>query len=87
VTKGITPDQAKQLLSLAGNDLHALASVRNIGHYMNLSGSKDCDIAVIPKCGHAPVNIETKRMIRIDNLTKRKYYRNEKIKCVLSAAF
>jgi uncharacterized protein len=44
------------------------ASVRNIDHYMNLSSNKDCDIAVIPKCGHAPVNIETKRLIRIDHL-------------------
>ncbi|MCX6225209.1 MAG: MBL fold metallo-hydrolase [Bacteroidia bacterium] len=44
------------------------ASVRNIEHFMNQSGSKDCEIAVIPKCGHAPVNIETKRMIRIDHL-------------------
>jgi L-ascorbate metabolism protein UlaG (beta-lactamase superfamily) len=44
------------------------ASIRNIEHYMNLSGSKVCDIAVIPQCGHAPVNIETKRLIRIDHL-------------------
>ncbi len=44
------------------------ASIKNIEHYMNLSKNKDCDIAVIPKCGHSPVNIETKRMIRIDNL-------------------
>jgi hypothetical protein len=27
-----------------------------------------CGIAVIPNCGHAPVNIETKRMIRLDNI-------------------
>lgn len=44
------------------------ASIRNIEHYMNLSNNKDCDIAVIPKCGHAPVDVETKRLIRIDHL-------------------
>ena len=45
------------------------ASIKNIIHYMSISGNKDYTIAVIPKCGHAPVNIETKRMVRIDNLT------------------
>lgn len=44
------------------------ASIKNIGHYMKLSGSKVCDIAVIPQCGHAPVHVQTKRMIRIDHL-------------------
>jgi pimeloyl-ACP methyl ester carboxylesterase len=44
------------------------ASVKNILHYMRISGNKDFNIAVIPKCGHAPVDIETKQMIRIDNL-------------------
>jgi pimeloyl-ACP methyl ester carboxylesterase len=45
------------------------ASVKNIIYYMSLSGNNDYSIAVIPKCGHAPVNVETKRMIRIDNLS------------------
>ena len=44
------------------------ASIRNIQHYMSLSGNKEYDVAVIPKCGHAPVDTETKRLIRIDNL-------------------
>lgn len=44
------------------------ASVRNIIHYMQISGNGDYNIAVIPKCGHAPVDVETKRLIRIDNL-------------------
>jgi uncharacterized protein len=44
------------------------ASISNILHYMKLSGNEDYNIAVIPKCGHAPVDIETKRLIRIDNL-------------------
>jgi hypothetical protein len=35
---------------------------------MKISGNKYYDIAVIPKCGHAPVDVETKRLIRIDNL-------------------
>ena len=45
-----------------------LASVKNIVYYMSISGNKDYQIAVIPNCGHAPVNIETKRMIRLDNI-------------------
>ncbi|MHC1705105.1 MAG: alpha/beta hydrolase family protein [Tenuifilaceae bacterium] len=44
------------------------ASVKNIIYYMSLSGNKDYNIAVIPKCGHAPVNVETKRLIRMDHL-------------------
>lgn len=44
------------------------ASVKNILHYMEKSGNKDYSIAVIPKCGHAPVNVETQIMIRIDNM-------------------
>ncbi len=45
-----------------------MASVSNIIHYMAVSGNKDYHIAVIPNCGHAPVNLETKRMIRLDNI-------------------
>ena len=44
------------------------ASIKNIQHYMSLSGNRDYNIALIPEMGHAPVNINTKRMIRIDNL-------------------
>ena len=28
---------------------------------MEITGNKDCFIAVIPKCNHSPVNNETKR--------------------------
>lgn len=65
----------------------SVASVRNIGHYMNLSGNKNCDIAVIPQCGHALVNVQTKMMIRIDYLMVN--WLNENIapaKCVESCA-
>lgn len=44
------------------------ANVKNIMHYMKISGNQNVDIAVIPDCGHAPVNVKTRRMIRIDNL-------------------
>lgn len=44
------------------------ASVNNIVHFMGLSGNKDYKIVIIPRCGHAPVDVETRRMIRIDNL-------------------
>ncbi len=44
------------------------ASVNNIIHYMSLSGNNDYRIAVIPDCGHSPVSVETKRMIRLDNI-------------------
>lgn len=44
------------------------ASVKNIIYYMGMSGNNDYNIAVIPNCGHAPINVETKRMIRLDNL-------------------
>jgi pimeloyl-ACP methyl ester carboxylesterase len=44
------------------------ASVNNIVHYMSLSGNKNYSIAIIPEMGHVPVNVKTKRMVRIDNL-------------------
>jgi pimeloyl-ACP methyl ester carboxylesterase len=44
------------------------ASVKNILHYMSLSGNKNYNIAIIPEMGHVPVNVKTKRMVRIDNL-------------------
>lgn len=44
------------------------ASIRNIEHLMALSGNEECEVAIIPRCGHAPVDVETKSLIRIDNL-------------------
>jgi hypothetical protein len=44
------------------------ASVKNILRYMELSGNDNYNIAIIPKCGHAPVNVETRRLVRIDHL-------------------
>lgn len=44
------------------------ASVKNITYYMKISGNKEYMIAVIPDCGHAPVNIKTKRMVRLENI-------------------
>lgn len=44
------------------------ASANNIVRYMSISGNNDYLIAIIPNCGHAPVNTETKRMIRMDNI-------------------
>jgi len=44
------------------------ASVRNIGKYMGISGNPNYSIAVIPRCGHAPVDTETRRLVRIDHL-------------------
>jgi uncharacterized protein len=44
------------------------ASVDNIIHYMSISGNTDYRIAIIPDCGHSPVSVVTKRMIRIDNI-------------------
>lgn len=43
-------------------------SVKNIEYYMNLSGNKNCNIAVIPRMGHVPVDIETKVRINFDYL-------------------
>lgn len=43
-------------------------SVENISFYMNLSGNNDYNVAVLPDCGHSPVNIKTSRMVRLDNL-------------------
>lgn len=44
------------------------ASVENILNYMSLIGNRKYAVAIIPECGHAPVNVKTKRMIRLDNL-------------------
>jgi pimeloyl-ACP methyl ester carboxylesterase len=39
------------------------ASIKNIEHYMSISGNKDYNIAVLPNCGHAPVDVDTKQMV------------------------
>lgn len=44
------------------------ASVRNIEYYMNLSGNTNCNVAVIPRMGHVPVDIETRVRINFDYL-------------------
>ena len=44
------------------------ASIKNILHHMSISGNQEYTIAVIPTCGHSPVDIETRRMVRLDNL-------------------
>ena len=43
-------------------------SVRNIQQCMMSSGNDDCNIAVIPKMGHVPVDVETGRRIDFDYL-------------------
>ena len=43
-------------------------SVRNINRFMAISGNINCNIAVIPKMGHVPVDIETKKRIEFDYL-------------------
>lgn len=61
----------KKWLAIFGKDdpvVPTSESVKNIIHFMALSGNNDYSIAVIPDCGHAPVNIKTKRMIRLDNM-------------------
>ena len=61
----------KKWLAIFGEDDRVVptdASVKNILHYMSLSGSKSYNIAIIPEMGHVPVNVKTKRMVRIDNL-------------------
>ncbi len=42
--------------------------VKNITNYMNISGNKDYEIVILPKCGHAPLNSETNEMVRIDHI-------------------
>jgi hypothetical protein len=43
-------------------------SVRNIREFMKISGNDDYVIAVMPHCGHAPVDTETKRRIAFENI-------------------
>ena len=43
-------------------------SVTNIKHYMAVSRNENYWIAVIPDCGHAPINLKTQRMVRLDHL-------------------
>ena len=44
------------------------ASIKNIIYYMNLSNNDEYNIAVLPDCGHVPINTKTKRLIRLDNI-------------------
>lgn len=43
-------------------------SVENMIHYMQLSGNKNYNIAVIPDCGHGIINLKTNQIIRINHL-------------------
>jgi hypothetical protein len=45
------------------------ASVKNILRYMAVSGNRDFAVAVIPRCGHTPVDTETRERVRFENLT------------------
>ncbi len=63
------------------------ASVRNIGKFMGKSGNTKYSIAVIPRCGHAPVDTETHRLVRIDNLLLNWLNQNvSPLKCVQQCA-
>jgi pimeloyl-ACP methyl ester carboxylesterase len=44
------------------------ASIKNIKHYMSLSGNTDYNIAILPNCGHAPVDVGTKQMVNFHYL-------------------
>ncbi len=44
------------------------ASIKNIHHYMSLSSNIDYNIAILPNCGHAPVDIETRQMVNFHYL-------------------
>jgi pimeloyl-ACP methyl ester carboxylesterase len=44
------------------------ASIRNIQEFMTISGNEDYVVAVIPRCGHAPVDTRSKRRITFENL-------------------
>ena len=44
------------------------ASVKNILHYMSVSGNEDYTIAIIPNCGHAPVDTKTGQRILFENI-------------------
>ncbi len=43
------------------------ASVQVITRSMAESGNDDYTVAVLPRCGHAPVDTETRRRIRFEN--------------------
>ena len=53
VAVGITPDQAKQLLSLAGNDLHALAkmTLTELSSVFGVSADKAIRVSAIFEIG------------------------------------
>jgi hypothetical protein len=42
--------------------------VKNITDYMAISGNTNYEIVILPKCGHAPIDSETKEMVRIDHI-------------------
>jgi pimeloyl-ACP methyl ester carboxylesterase len=44
------------------------ASVKNILRYMAMSQNTAFAVAVIPRCGHTPVDTETKRRVLFENL-------------------
>lgn len=61
----------KTLLALYGEEdpvVDSKASVETLVRSMGFSGNVHYSIGVLPKCGHAPVDTETKQMIRIDHL-------------------
>lgn len=61
----------KKWLTVFGADdivVSTEVSIKNISSYMNLSGNMDYEIVILPKCGHAPVNSETREMVRIDHI-------------------
>jgi uncharacterized protein len=62
---------SKKWLAIFGEEdqvVPTFESVNNITHYMNLSGNNNYNVAVLPDCGHSPVNIKTRRMVRLDNM-------------------
>jgi pimeloyl-ACP methyl ester carboxylesterase len=44
------------------------ASVKNLLSLMTISGNPNYTVAVIPRIGHSPVDVETHRMVRLDNI-------------------
>jgi pimeloyl-ACP methyl ester carboxylesterase len=44
------------------------ASIENIKHFMDISGNKNYTIAILPRCGHTPIDKKTNRRIPFENL-------------------
>jgi hypothetical protein len=62
---------SKKWLAIFGKDdpvVPTSESVKNITRYMTISGNKNYNIAILTDCGHAPINLKTNRMIRLDNI-------------------